>query len=397
MNAGDPLGWYWEIPLVSRTYFTLSFLTTAGCALEVVSPLSLYFNYSLIVRGQLWRLVTSFLFFGLFSLDFVFHMYFLIRYCRLLEENSFRGPGRRADFVVFIVFCAVLMTLIAPFVNVPFMSSSLTFAMVHLWGRRNPHIRMNFLGLFTFTASYLSTVLFTFSLILGHSATVDLIGIVVGHIYYFWDDVYVDLARVRGWPAKHFLRLSTYLPQEPEIQLAAGFDLANDPLQPGPNPPFAQMGGEAPRDEHVYRDAEDEEENIDQGDVAQFHHDGEATATPTAATVLASATAGESTTSASDLGQETSDPILEGETNVPTERPDLARDALEDMRSQRAAAAERRLQRLAQEDGTSEEKARATELRQRIVGRTDAASDESLPLRTADAPHNDEVEVTHEE
>ena len=50
MNAGDPLEWYMDIPVVSRAYLTLSFLTTAACALDLVSPFSLYFNYKLIVE-----------------------------------------------------------------------------------------------------------------------------------------------------------------------------------------------------------------------------------------------------------------------------------------------------------------------------------------------------------
>lgn len=50
MNAGDPLEWYMDIPVVSRAYLTLSFLTTAACALDLVSPFSLYFNYTLIVE-----------------------------------------------------------------------------------------------------------------------------------------------------------------------------------------------------------------------------------------------------------------------------------------------------------------------------------------------------------
>jgi len=57
MNAGvggvDPLNWYNEIPIVSKIYLTLSFITTAACALDLVSPFSLYFNYKLIVtKGQ---------------------------------------------------------------------------------------------------------------------------------------------------------------------------------------------------------------------------------------------------------------------------------------------------------------------------------------------------------
>lgn len=139
----------------------------------------------------------------MFSLDFMFHMYFLVRYCRLLEEGSFRN--RTADFVAFILFGVSLMILAAPFVSVHFLGSSLTFMMVYLWGRRNEHVRMSFLGLFPFTAPYLPWVLLTFSVVLGNSATVDLIGIVVGHLYYFLEDVYPVIADIRGWRIRRVL------------------------------------------------------------------------------------------------------------------------------------------------------------------------------------------------
>ena len=51
---------------------------------------------------QLWRLVTPFCFFGTFSFNFLFNMIFTYRYCRMLEEGSFRG--RTADFVYMFVF-----------------------------------------------------------------------------------------------------------------------------------------------------------------------------------------------------------------------------------------------------------------------------------------------------
>lgn len=120
---------YSDIPVVSRTYLTAAFLTTAACAMDLVSPFSLYFNFGLIFyKGQvcyashftcecvatfealphfilllfllwslpssqsclqLWRIVTNFLFFGLFSLDFLFHMYFLV--IALAFESLRRG------------------------------------------------------------------------------------------------------------------------------------------------------------------------------------------------------------------------------------------------------------------------------------------------------------------
>lgn len=181
--------WFYDIPPITRTYVSLCFATTCACALELVSPLSLYFNARAIcVKLQLWRLVTNFLFFGSFELDFLFHMFFLVRYARLLEEGSFRM--RSADFLYMLLFGASLMLCIAPFINIQFLGSSLTFMMVYVWARRNDSVRMSFLGLFQFTAPYLPWVLLAFSVLLGNSPVVDVIGIGVGHVYYFLEDIY---------------------------------------------------------------------------------------------------------------------------------------------------------------------------------------------------------------
>lgn len=52
-TMNDPLEWYYEIPIISRLYLTGSFLTTTACALDLVSPFSLYFNFNLIFfKGQ---------------------------------------------------------------------------------------------------------------------------------------------------------------------------------------------------------------------------------------------------------------------------------------------------------------------------------------------------------
>ena len=115
---------------------------------------ALYYFYSNL--WQLWRLFTNFFFFGQFSLDFVFHMYFLIRYARSLEEGSFRG--RTADFAYMLVLGGLAMTCIAPFVSIHFLGSSLSFMMIYVWGRRNRNVRLNFLGMLPFTASYLAYV-----------------------------------------------------------------------------------------------------------------------------------------------------------------------------------------------------------------------------------------------
>ena len=111
---------YLEMPPVTRAYTTACVLTTLAVQLEIVSPFQLYYNPLLIARNyQLWRLVTTFLFFGTFGFNFFFNMIFTYRYCRMLEENSFRG--RTADFVMMFIFGSLCMILFAFVVNLLFL------------------------------------------------------------------------------------------------------------------------------------------------------------------------------------------------------------------------------------------------------------------------------------
>jgi Derlin-2/3 len=131
-------------------------------------------------------------------------MFFLARYCRLLEEGSFRG--RSADFAYMLLFGAALLTCVAPFVQIQFLGSSLTFMMVYVWGRRNEFVNMSFLGLFNFSAPYLPWVLLAFSWVLGSSPLVDLLGIAAGHSYYFLADVYPRMSGRRPLATPALLR-----------------------------------------------------------------------------------------------------------------------------------------------------------------------------------------------
>ncbi|XP_040192661.1 derlin-2 isoform X3 [Rana temporaria] len=115
-------------------------------------------------------------------------MIFLYRYCRMLEEGSFRG--RTADFVFMFLFGGLLMAIFGLFVNLVFLGQAFTIMLVYVWSRRNPYVRMNFFGLLNFQAPFLPWVLMGFSLLLGNSIIVDLLGIAVGHIYFFLEDVF---------------------------------------------------------------------------------------------------------------------------------------------------------------------------------------------------------------
>lgn len=188
--------WYKQLPPVTRAYITLSCLTTAGCALDVITRYNIYFNARLIFqKGEVWRLLTTFMFFGDLGLDFVFHMFFLIKYSKSLEEESFRG--RSADFLWMLLTGGAMLICCALVVTSPFLGSALTFMMVYVWARRHQYVTLSFLGIFTFTAPYLPWVLLAFSVVLHSSPVLDLMGMLAGHAYYFLEDVYPRMAHGR--------------------------------------------------------------------------------------------------------------------------------------------------------------------------------------------------------
>ena len=77
----------------------------------------------------------------------------------------------------------------AHFTGLLFFGHSLTSMTLYIWARRNQDVRMSLFGLFTFNAPYFPWVMLLASMALGSSPKRDLLGIVTGHIYFYFDDV----------------------------------------------------------------------------------------------------------------------------------------------------------------------------------------------------------------
>ncbi|CAI7647822.1 unnamed protein product [Penicillium viridicatum] len=167
--------WFYEMPPVTR-WWTVATVATFR---------------SVYVKSQYWRLLTTFLYFGPLNLDLLFHVFFLQRYSRLLEETSGRSP---AHFAWLIFYAMTSLLIISPFLSIPFLGSALSSSLVYIWARRNPDTRLSLLGLLVFTAPYLPWVLMGFSVIVHKIVPKDeMLGVVVGHIWYFFNDVYPPL------------------------------------------------------------------------------------------------------------------------------------------------------------------------------------------------------------
>ena len=199
-----------SVPPITRSILLISVLLTVSVSLDLCTPLKLYFNYNLIKRKyQLWRVFTSLFYFGEFSVDTIFDFFILYRYSSMLEQNSFRN--KPAEFILFFVFGSCIFILSAIFFGLEFLSPCLSAMMLYLWSRRNPTVQINFLEIFHFRAPFLPWFLLLFVVMLGFNPKYDLIGVVAGHLYYFFEDVVPKIPDTQDFklftPPKALVRL----------------------------------------------------------------------------------------------------------------------------------------------------------------------------------------------
>ncbi|MCJ1449610.1 MAG: hypothetical protein MMC23_010132 [Stictis urceolatum] len=184
--------WFYEMPPCTRWWTAATLATSVLVQCQIITPFQLFYSFrAVFVKNQFWRLITTFLYFGPLSLDLLFHVFFLQRYSRLLEESAGRSP---AHFSWLLMYATSILLVASPLLSLPFLGSALSSTLVYIWSRRNPDTRLSFLGVLVFSAPYLPWVLMGFSLVLHSTVPKDEIcGVVVGHVYYFLNDVYPPL------------------------------------------------------------------------------------------------------------------------------------------------------------------------------------------------------------
>ncbi|CDJ51052.1 hypothetical protein, conserved [Eimeria brunetti] len=202
-----------HIPPVTRVCLVSSTLLMALCTLEIISPFSLYMNWQLVfTHGQVWRLITCFLFFGTFSLHFFWNVYVLIFYCSTLEEHR-----RSATFLWMLICTGGLLLAFSYIFGVSsyFFSGSMINVMTYIWGRRNPNTRLSIFFM-PVQAPYLPFLLALLSLLVGWNMADHLVGIAVGHFYYFFEDVYPLLPTSKGFRIFRTPRILMWLLKQSE-------------------------------------------------------------------------------------------------------------------------------------------------------------------------------------
>ncbi|KAJ2885390.1 hypothetical protein H4R27_001421 [Coemansia aciculifera] len=177
--------WYFQIPTCTRIYMTATVVLTLALQLEWMTPFQVFYNYDYAFsRGQYWRVFTTFLYMGKFSLEWLLNMYFIIQYCRDLEEGSFLN--RPADFAWLLILMCITLLVVAPYLGFIYLGSLLVSSMTYMWSRFYSYLFINFMGLFTVSAAYFPWVMLAFSSVVeSRWPKGELAAIGVGHVFWF--------------------------------------------------------------------------------------------------------------------------------------------------------------------------------------------------------------------
>ena len=187
-----------KIPPITRIVFLFSFALSMAVTLELVSPLKLYFNWKLISNDrEYWRIFTSLFYKGELSPHTVFDFFIGFRYSYALETDTFRN--KPADFIVFIVLGCANFLMWAYMLGIQFMSGSVSTMFLYLWARKNPNHMMSFLDVIQFRSCFLPYFILLMIILSGFDPTIDLLGNITGHVYFFLEDVVPRLPETRGW------------------------------------------------------------------------------------------------------------------------------------------------------------------------------------------------------
>lgn len=186
----DPQQWYKGLPAVTRYWLTAAVASALFARFGVISASTLAFYLPHALRKlQLWRFISTFLFFGGPSFPWLINMVMLSRYVPALEDNPYPscGGSRRgnlADFLYMLLFGGGVLLFIAWCMTLPFMAQSLFFMVIYLWSKREPERDVTFY-VFHVKSQWLPWVMVAFSFIVGDDPVKDLLGIAAGHLYFF--------------------------------------------------------------------------------------------------------------------------------------------------------------------------------------------------------------------
>jgi len=178
--------WFQSLGPIARYSLIVPCIIALAVSLQMASPmLFLLFWEKVTDEFEVWRLLTSFLFFGKFSFPFVMNLAMFVVYQRRHEEDF---GARMSDHIFMLLFLWVLYLPLSYLFSMLAPSFALTMSLIWIWCKRHEEAMLSIYG-FSFKAQYFPWVMILLHLVMGGSIADDIIGIIAGHVYFFLKDM----------------------------------------------------------------------------------------------------------------------------------------------------------------------------------------------------------------
>ncbi|KAJ9587886.1 hypothetical protein L9F63_018667 [Diploptera punctata] len=183
----DITDWFKSLPIFTRWWLALTIVFSLFGRFGILKAHQLVLLYEPFIKQfQIWRPVTAVFYYPLSpstGFHFMINCYFLYNYSLRLETGIF--DGRPADYLFMLLFNWVCCVVILLFSDIPLLMDSMVLSVLYVWCQLNKDVIVNFWFGTKFKAMYLPWVLFAFNLIISGGGIMELVGILVGHLYFF--------------------------------------------------------------------------------------------------------------------------------------------------------------------------------------------------------------------
>lgn len=183
--------WFMQMPVVTRYWFGLSIAFPVLGKIGLLNPYHMFVTKDFLFKLEIWRPITGTFYYPIgpgTGFHYLINLYFLYQYSKNLEIGEF--SGRPADYLFMLIINWASLVLMATFMNIYLLMDPLILSVLYVWCKLNQDMIVSFWFGTRFKARYLPWVLFGFNMIISGGGFFEMLGILVGHIYYYIKYIY---------------------------------------------------------------------------------------------------------------------------------------------------------------------------------------------------------------
>ncbi|CAM9147782.1 unnamed protein product, partial [Ectocarpus fasciculatus] len=174
-------------PVITKYLLTGTILSSLATYFSMTSVSNFALIWPLVwQKFQVWRLIGCVTYAGPFGFPYIFHIMMLYQNSLRYEQEPYNTGafGTSADYLWMIIVCLLGLYALSFVFGFVFLSEPFLFVILYVCSRRNAEGQTSFFG-FKFKTLYVPWVNVAYRLLIGGGIMMPLIGIAVGHVYYF--------------------------------------------------------------------------------------------------------------------------------------------------------------------------------------------------------------------